>query len=444
MAKIRPLRGVRYNTAMIQGDALQRVIAPPYDVIDDEAVQQLYAAHPNNVVRVDLNVIQATDSDANNRYTRARRHMLDWLAMGILKVEDEPALYVLDQRFEDAHGQPVRRRGFIGLVELEPYDAGVVLPHERTLRGPKEDRLRLMKATEANLSQIFMLYNDPAHAVDQALADGVAAAGEPALVIDTPDGINHTLWAVRDPDIHARVEAALAAEALLIADGHHRYETALAYQAFRREVDEAPIAEAPADFVLTFLVNVHDPGLIVWPTHRVLHSVEGLDPDAVIAALSDSPEFHVEALDISPDDGAALLARCGEAGEAHPSFIALSKGLAQAHLVQFIGAADSASFHDDTPQTVRALDVAVLHEIILDRMLGVDREAQAAKTNLRYMKQLDEALEEVSRDDVQLVFLMNPTPVEQVDRVCRSGGLMPQKSTYFYPKVPSGLVINLL
>ncbi len=266
MAEIKPLRGIRYDDRRFAGE-LGDLLAPPYDVIDAAEQAELYARHPNNVVRLDLNEIRPTDHPEDNRYTRARRHLMDWLAQGVLKVESEAALYVHDQEFDDGKGGRALRRGFIGRVRLAEYDEKIVLPHERTLRGPKIDRLELMKATEANLSQVFLLYSDPERAVDAAL--DAARAAEPALDVTTADGIRHRLWPVTDAGAVATVEAFFADQALLIADGHHRYETALAYRDFRRGLTETGGPDAPYEFVTSFMVNMNDPGLLVFPTHRL-------------------------------------------------------------------------------------------------------------------------------------------------------------------------------
>ncbi len=442
MAEIKPLRGIRYDDQKFAGE-LGDLLAPPYDVIDDAEQAALYAKHPNNVVRLDLNQIRPEDHAEDNRYTRSRRHLMDWLAQGVLKVESDAALYVHDQEFDDGKGGRALRRGFIGRVRLAEYDEKIVLPHERTLRGPKVDRLELMKATEANLSQVFLLYSDPERAVDAAL--DAARGDEPAIDVTTPDGIRHRLWPVTDAAAISTVEAFFTDEALLIADGHHRYETALAYRDFRRGLAETGGPDAPYEFVTSFFVNMNDPGLLVFPTHRVLHSVEGFDAAALIATLTAHADFDVRAWDAPVGDGGAILTELEGLGEEAPSFALLVPGQEGATIVRFVGGTDSEVFDAETPEEVRALDVAVLHEGIIDRLVGVDKAAQEAKTNLRYKKKLPEAITEWSETEgVQLVVLMNATPVEQVDRVCRGGGKMPQKSTYCYPKILSGLVIGAL
>ena len=444
MAKVRAFRGIRYNVERFN-DQMNRLVAPPYDVIDDEQLSALYESHINNIVRMDLNRAAERDGLENNRYTRARRYLMDWLAEGDLIIDDRPTLYVHEQEFTDESGQRRRRRGFIGLVELAEYEERVVLPHERTLRGPKEDRLALMKATECNLSQIFMLYDDPQDVVASALR-GAVASREADVEIQTPDGIIHRTWRMQDEQVAAQVAAFLATQQLLIADGHHRYETALAYRDFRRACaeDEAS-ARGPFDHVMTFLVNMHDEGLVVFPTHRLVHGLERFDAQALIEALEGSADFAVERLALGAQEAAQLSALLGQAGQQHPSFALFGPSLPGSYLVRFVGdVATSTIFDEQTPLEVRALDVTILHEALLERLMGLSREAQAEGTFIDYYKRLPELVAASQAPSAQLAVMMNPTPVAQVDRVCRSGGKMPQKSTYFYPKILSGLVINPL
>lgn len=439
MADIRPFRAIRYDLDVIGADAFAAVVTPPYDVISDAQQAGYYAQHPHNFIRIDLNKIQASDTAENNRYTRARRYLFDWIAAGVLTIDDAPSVYVHHQTFADASGTRVTRRGFLANIRLADYEEGVVLRHERTLRGPKEDRLALMKATETNLSPVFFLYRDRESFVDTALTaciDGLTPAST-----TTADGIHHELWRVTDADVIAKVSEFLRAEQVLIADGHHRYETALAYRDFRRGCAEEVVADAAYEFALGFFVNGDDPGLAVFPTHRVVHSVDNFPGlDAIAARLADHPEFEVRRL--GSLDRSAVIAELGASGEKSPSFVLLGDG--EPALVRFTGDTSSALFAGDTPDEVRALDVCVLHEALLDGMLGISRKAQEDKTNLDYIKGDGPAFDAVSEPGTQLVVLMNATPVAQVDRVCRSGGVMPQKSTFFYPKILSGLVINPL
>lgn len=442
MADIKPFYGIRYDRALFDNEEMARVLAPPYDVIDDEEQDTLYDRHPHNVIRLDLNRHQPDDHDENNRYTRSRRHLMDWLAKGVMKLEGHAALYVHVQDFDDESGKRHTRKGFIALTRLADYEEGIVLPHERTLRGPKIDRLNLMKATECNLSQVFFLYDDEERKVDALLFDESRAH----YVIDltTEDGVRHKLWPIFDQEIQRMIAAQLQDTPLLIADGHHRYETALAYRDFRREVAEEPNPDAPYEYTMGFFVNVHDPGLEVFPTHRVVHGAQGFDFDALEKKLQSSPLYEIETLpgDIF-DDLPSLKSTLQTAGDKHPSFLLAAKNKPNL-LVRYVGDERADIFDAETPAEVRRLDVAVLHEGIIDRLLGISKEAQEAKTNLKYIKGLKNAVDAIDDADHQLVVLMNPTPVAQVSEVCLSGGKMPQKSTFFYPKILSGWVVNPL
>ncbi len=442
MADVRGFRGVRYALDQLEADA-EDVVVPPYDVIATNEQCNYYERHPNNVIRLALNQQRDDDDDENNRYTRARRHLMDWLAEGVLTMDDRPGLYAHYQDFEDHRGQRYTRRGMLGLVGLEPYDNDIVLPHERTLRGPKVDRLNLMKACDANLSPVFLLYDDPDREIDALLGEH---REELALDATTEcDGIRHRLWPVFDGDVRAQVAERFEDKQLLIADGHHRYETALAYRNFRRESDESARDRAPYDYIMAFLVNMHDPGLQVFPTHRLVHDVPNFDAGELARSLETSPHFDVrEVSKPLESEASAVMDQLTEAGDAHPSFIFATDAWERAKLVQFTGDTDSPVFDDATDDEVRQLDTTILHEAILDRMLGIDREAQEAKRNLGYTRDLDDAVDATSDADHQLVVFMNPTEVSEVVDVCQSGSKMPQKSTYFYPKVLTGLTLNLL
>ena len=443
MAEIRGFRAIRYALDNLDGEAAD-VVAPPYDVIDPDEQDALYERHRANVIRLILNRKHDADTDENNRYTRARRHLMDWLARGTLRQDAQPGLYSHHQTFTDAAGQEHTRRGFLGAVRLATYDEEIVLPHERTLRGPKVDRLELMKACECNMSPVFLLYDDPEREVDALLEKHRHKAG--AMDVTTSDdGIRHRTWPVFDPEAQCKIAGILQDAQLLIADGHHRYETALAYRDFRREVAEEPVEDAPYDYVMAFMVNMHDPGLQVFGTHRVVHGLDAFELDELLEKLRASKLFEVNLLgpDVI-DEPLGLNEELERAGESAPSFVFLSRQSDRPILVQFRGDHTADCFDADTPDEVRKLDVSILHEAVIDRMLGIDKAAQEAKTNLRYVKKLDRAVAARTDDDVQLVALMNPTPVDQVVEVCQSGGKMPQKSTYFYPKILSGLTINPL
>lgn len=431
MADIRPFRALRYNTSRITD--LRDVVTPPYDVIDARLQDKLYARHPHNFVRLDLAKVEPHNEDPQARYRSSAATLKRWRDEGVMKRDAQPSLYVYHQRFT-AEGQEVVRKGFISTVRVHDYSERVVLPHERTLKGPKIDRLELMKATNTQMSQIFLLYNDPKQAIDAALES--SCAGAPDIDITTEDGIQHQLWIVSDENVTGEVQRLLADEKLLIADGHHRYETALAFRDLEPRGDE----DRPRDFTMAYLANAADPGLLVWPTHRSVHSLPNFDFSAWLERMR--PYFHAEDLgSISRDE---LLPRLEQHSDT-PSFIVLRKdgeGQRTILLRLNLSAAEDALNALDCVDAARHLDVTVLHDFVLAQLTGVSLEAQAAKTNIRYPRFMNEVFEELQQDETELVFLMNTTPIDKIRRVCIDGGFMPQKSTYFYPKVLSGLVVN--
>lgn len=432
MAEIRPFRALRYNPAQVSN--LLDVVTPPYDVIDEKLQNELYARHPWNFVRLDLTRLEEGETDNMLKYSRAAETLQDWRDKGVMTRDEAPSFYVYHQTF-DADGKTVVRKGFICGVRVHDYDKKVVLPHERTLRGPKIDRLELMKATNTQMSQIFLLYNDPAKRVDAAL-DAQVARDADIDIVTPEDGIRHQIWVVSDEATIALVQDAIADDQLLIADGHHRYETAVAF----RDLEASTGEPRPRDYTMAYLANGADPDLIVWPTHRAVHSVAGFDMARWLEAIR--PFFDVQELDVTTTPDAL------EALKKHSDKVAYVVAYNDAGTVRFLlltlRLADAQAELDalDVVDAARTLDVTVLHDFILAKHTGVDLEAQAQKTNIRYPRfeaEVDQALQD---PQVNLVFLMNATPIAQIREVCVTGGFMPQKSTYFYPKVLSGLVVN--
>lgn len=428
MAEVLPLRGVRYDTAV--SGPLEQLVSPPYDVIDGALRAKLAAASPYAFVELDLPEVEGGD-----KYAHAAQLYRSWLTEGAMKQDAEPGFYLYWQRFAGPDGREVLRKGFLGLTRLHEYADKVVLPHERTLSGPKADRLALMEATQTQLSQIFLLYSDPEGAVDGALA--AAAATAPLLDMRTEDGVHHQVWAMRDPAAVALVQARLASERLLIADGHHRYETALGHARNLRALG----TDASAAFTLAFFANADDPGLVVLPTHRGLHDVVGFDVKAWVQRAAEL--FDLTALDATQPTE-KWLATLRSAGERAPSFVlaqveagALALTLASLDRAR---AAEEQATMQGVPEMAE-LDVAILHELLLERRAGITREAQAAKTNIYYYKEAGEALADLHSGKTQAAIFMNGTPVAKVREICEAGDFMPQKSTFFFPKVLSGVVL---
>jgi uncharacterized protein (DUF1015 family) len=417
MADVEPLRALHYNLKKTSG--LQNVIAPPYDVIDERQRQELEARSPYNAVTIDL------PQSNGDRYDNAAKTLAQWRAEDVVVQDDRRALWPLAQDYTGPDGQRRTRRGFLARVRLEPYGPGRVRPHERTHPGPKEDRLKLTRATKSNLSPIFVLYDDPGNGAWSALES--ATAEPPWGEATEQDGTVNRLWRIEDEGAIAAVKRALSETELLIADGHHRYETARVY------ADEIA-GDGPHQYVLTCLVALQDPGLTVFPTHRL---VRGLTPDQhETLANAIRQDFEIEELHdptaLEPTPGDAVKIGYIDAHFKRPFMLTLKD--------QRI--ADEAL--PDHADPYRRLDTAVLEALILKGALQMTDEQIDHLDGLGYARNADEAFELVQSGEYDAAFFMAPTPITRVQAVAAAGETMPPKSTYFFPKVPTGLVFNPL
>jgi len=429
MAVIAPFRGLRYDLTRVGDPA--RVLAPPYDVISETQRQELEARHPHNVVRLEL-----PRGEGDAKYGHAAALLDSWTAEGILRRDERPALYRYEQtfRFPPDGGKDLTRKGFFGLVKLEPFANRVVLPHEHTLSAPKEDRRKLMRATRTHISQVFGLYRDPEGATEAPLREAESA---PALLDGTTaDGCRHRLWAVTDPRAIARVAEVLRDKQILIADGHHRYETMVGLRDELRPAGRAP-GRSGADWGAIFLARAEDPGLLVLPTHRLVAQLPSSlwNPDALRASAATA--FEVTRDD--QGDAAAIEARLASAAAAgRVAFAVRAAGERQTTWLTLKPDADLSALG---PPALRQLDVSVLHGLVLGPLLGIDAGAMAKQSYLGYTHDTQQALAEVAGGRVQAAFLMNATKVHQVLEACEAGFVLPQKSTYFQPKLATGLVM---
>jgi uncharacterized protein (DUF1015 family) len=423
VADIVPFAGLRYDPERV-GD-LSRVLAPPYDVIGEAERAELEARHPQNVVRIEL-----PRGEDDTRYTGAARLLSAWTAEGVLRADAAPAFYVYEQDFDWAGRRHVRR-GFFAAVRLEPFERRVVLPHERTLSGPKEDRLRLMRATHTQISPIFGLFRDADSAAREVI-DG-ATAVVPTVDTTTPDGIRHRLWRLAGAPAIARLTQVLAHKQILIADGHHRYETMLGLGPELRALDFAA-GGAAADFAMMFLARAEDPGLLVLPTHRLLRNFPDFDFAALCSAAAPAFEI-VEGDETTPE---AIEERLGRHGTGGVVFAVRVPGRSTTSWFTLRSFVDLSSLG---PPALRKLDVTVLHGVILGSLLGIDAAALASQTFLAYTHVTAEAVARVATGEVQAAFLMNATKVEEVLAVCEAGFVLPQKSTFFQPKLATGLLM---
>jgi uncharacterized protein (DUF1015 family) len=415
MAAIRPLTALHYD--LEHAGPLRDLIAPPYDVIDADQREALAARSPYNVVHVDL-------PTGDDPYENAARTFVRWRDEGAVVLDTTPALWALTQEFTDPGGARRTRSGFLCAVRVEPYGAGRIRPHERTHPGPKEDRLRLTRATEANLSPIFALYDDRRHLAWSELADNTA--GPPFAEATSDDGTMNRLWRIDDDESLDIVEARLDGTELLIADGHHRYETARVY------ADEVG-GEGPHRWVLMCLVALQDPGLELYPTHRL---ARGVDPEGLADAIR--RDFDIEEIDraeLVPDASAADdRIRIGY----------MDSHFKRAFRLTLKDPAIADRALPGKPEPYRRLDTAIVEALLLKGAIGMSDDDIAQLNGLGYARDFDEAVALIDDATYDVGFFMGPVPVEHVQAVAAAGENMPPKSTFFAPKVPTGLVFNPL
>jgi len=432
MAEIRPFAGVMYNQLAIP--SLQDVLAPPYDVISPELQEALYERSGYNVVRLILGKQFPDDTKTDNRYTRGAKYLANWLGDGALTHVDTPSIYLYAQEYE-IHGERLKRVGFICGVKLEEF-GGSIFRHERTLSGPKIDRLNLTRACRMNFSQVFGLYADPDLSLDSMWEDVMRT--DPDAEAPDDDGVVHQMWIVSDEETIATAQSLIGTCPVVIADGHHRYETALNYRNERR-AQAAPGADGDRnyDYVMMFLSNIHSHGFTVLATHRVVRKLAGVDMSGLPESLE--PDFDVVGRKVDSLTVSGFMRELEKSGEKSQSF-GLYTGGGNMLLLSLKQGNEAGGKAD----LVSRLDVTILQELILTKALGVSREAVADKEVVGYTVDPKAALDMVDDGDAKMAFLLNSVDVKQVMEVATAGGVMPQKSTYFYPKLISGLVFNPL
>jgi uncharacterized protein (DUF1015 family) len=425
MADVRPFRALRYDPARVD---LADTIAPPYDVISSREQQALYARSPHNIVRIEYGEQHPDDTPASNRYTRACADLESWIQDGVLIRDAAPAVYKYRLTF-DWDGIPYERAHYFITVRLEEWEKGAVKPHEHTLSGPKADRLELLRATRAQVSPVYCLYRE------RTPSASTSPAGGERLYDVEVDGQRHILKAITDADEITSLRERLAASDFYIADGHHRYETALAYRNERRTASSSWTGEEPENFVLMAVTDASDPGLLVLPTHRVVHR----------PMCAETFERLAEAFDIDAIDASEISQAAAAGGAEETRLVAIGLEPGATHLLRL---RDRASVEARMPATEssawKRLDVNVLQYAILEPLFGIDDAALAAGGAVTYTQDSAEARDSVDAGKATSAFLLNATPVDQVIAVSDANGRMPQKSTYFYPKLPTGLVLNAL
>lgn len=423
MPEIVPFKGIVYGPGVVR-DA-SRLICPPYDAIPPAMQQELYEASPYNAVRMEL----PCEADP---YSAAAERLEEWLASGVLVEDATPALYPCSQTFTDESGVEHTRNGFFAALRLYDFSEQQVLPHERTLSGPKADRLNMFRKTAANLSSIFGLYADEAMTTDTAIS-GFCSSNEPFIEAEL-SGVRNRLWRITSPDLVEQVQGVLAGLKVYIADGHHRYETGVAYRKERAAANPGHTGSEPYNFILAYLTNIHDEGLLILPIHRLVHGLRAFDAESFVAKL----DRHFTVWEMpgrkALDQFLAGCTKCISYGIVLPGRI----------LGITLDCKPEDALSAPFPEVMQQLGVVLLHDLIFSQILGITDEATRTESNLVYVKNEKEVFDAVAAGSAQIGVVMKPAGVGQVIAVAASGEVMPQKSTWFYPKVMTGMVFRSL
>jgi uncharacterized protein (DUF1015 family) len=437
MADIHPFRAFRYNPQQV---APGQVVTQPYDKITPALQDHYYSASPHNLVRIILGRREEADNPENNVYSRAAAHFRDWRRQGILHQDSLPSIYAYSQRFTLPNSTTqLERRGFIALGRIEDYSAGIVFRHEQTLAKPKADRLDLLRATRAHFGQIFVVYEEESGHVESLLTTTAA----PDISVSDEYGVVHRVWQVSDPTLISSVQTAMRDKKLIIADGHHRYETALTYRNERRAAESSPTpaASSPYEFVMMTFVEMNSPALLILPTHRLVHSL----PSFSEKAFRDAARAFFDVDEIDPAlDAPRATAILRESGRCGTSILAVTAN--RAFLLHHPNPNAPEVFAGLSIRQ-QALDVVQLHKCLLEKVLNLSEESIRNQQNISYVRDPAEALSQVrgtTNPRANIAFLMNPCRLSQVRDIAFAGEVMPQKSTDFYPKLLSGLTIYAL
>ena len=430
MVRIAPFRGVVYNRKKIRD--LAKVIAPPYDVISKTEQERLYKKSPYNFVRLDLS--QEADS-----YDAAAQALNDWLAQGIFERDQQPAIYFLSQRFKLKGGEEKERLGFFALTELQDFSNGDIRPHEKTHDAPKQDRLKLMLACQAQLSPIFALYAQPKQTINRILAVAVEGVA-PWLDVEQDNGDHCRLWRITDSAVIQKIQQEMRDQQLLIADGHHRYEATLSYRDhMRRERGQWTGREA-FNYVMAYCANMNDDNVVILPTHRLVRGYAHKPFLELEEALQ--TYFYVEQHPKTPEGKVSFLKALKAAAKKHRVIGASFKRDPRYLILRLKNKRIMQRLAKDVSAPLRELDVSTLHLLILEHILGMEPEQQEGGDTVRYFEDEETVLQTLEKEEFQAAFLLNAPKAEEVLAIAAAGEKMPQKSTYFYPKLSSGLIVN--
>ena len=425
MAEIKGYKGLRFNCE--KAGKIEELVCPPYDIISDQQREEYIKTNPHNIIRLEL-------PKGDDKYNKAAEILKDWLEKGILVKEDKPAIYIYEEEFT-AYGERKAIKGIICRVKLEEFSKGIILPHEFTLSKAKEDRLSLMKATNCNFSQIYSLYMDGGKNTLGKI-DSLSKS-EPDIQLQDNDNVTHRMWIIKDEKARADICSDFTDRKLYIADGHHRYETALNYRNYLREQGLAKEGDA-CDYQMMMLVDMEHPGLVVFPTHRLVRNLDSFNAERVIDGCkeyfdvtehSDINTIESTLMELYNQGKKAYAFYCG--GSSYKLLVLKDTNIIKKLL-------------PNASTATQQLDVTILHTLILEKIFGIDAENMAKQINLTYTKIFDEAISSVQQGNSQCAFILNPTRVSEIREVASNGEKMPQKSTYFYPKMITGLVMNQL
>jgi len=441
MAEVIPFKGILYNTRKIRN--LADVTAPPFDVISEQEQIRFHERHPQNIIRLTLGKITENDTPTDNRYTRAADCLNRWFSDDIMLLDQEPALYLTSMEFL-SDGNRVTRYGLIALIRLEPFEKGIILPHEKTFSKVKSERLELMKACHANLSPIFSLFSDEENRIYYKLKDAIDDKSADIVFTDNA-GQKHQLWRITDHSVHQYISDALKDKKIFIADGHHRYETALNYRDWLSARTSNFNGNHPANYVMMYLCSMEDPGLVILPAHRLLNEIPVETRESLIHKTKDY--FDIITIPYNDEHHKENLSQ----------FISILKSNASKHcigvcmkdcpeLYLLILKPDVMEnmFGDELPEVLRNIDVTVLTRLIFMEVLGFDQARLDNERLIAYSSIAEEAIDAVFAGKHDIAFILNPTKIQQVRDIANSGLIMPRKATYFFPKVITGQVMNKL
>jgi uncharacterized protein (DUF1015 family) len=430
MIRIAPFRGVRYNPKKVRD--LAKVIAPPYDVISPAEQERLYKKSPYNFVRLDL-------SQEPGSYEVVAQTLNEWQAQGIFERDEQPAIYFLSQRFKLKSGETRSRRGFIALVELQELEAGDIRPHEKTHDAPKEDRLKLMLACQAQLSPIFTLYAQPKETINRILALAVEGVA-PVIEVEQDNGDMCSMWRITDAEVVQKVQREMRDQQLLIADGHHRYEATLSYRDHMRRERGQWNGQESFNYIMAYCADINDENVAILPTHRLVRGYAHKPFLELEEALQ--AHFYVEQHPKTPEGKTSFLKALKAAAKKHRVIGASFKRDPRYLILRLKNKRIMQRLAKDLSAPLRELDVTTLHWLILEHILGMTPEQQESGDTIHYSQDEEMVLQTLEKEDFQAAFILTATKAEEIQAIVAGGEKMPQKSTYFYPKLPSGLVIN--